>query len=432
MDKALDSNIGVSEESGQWRYHSGTPSSELYLNRDAALDALGESLDEDGLLATWFDGEDLGSALDVAPDSGTQQGARPVSSGVTEVSQAPASSAPELTAYLNQVGQECRLTISAECHSDDHRAEVDFDATRWFVQASDKEILALAACGWGRDEAADEVAQYMQSHDEEVRCMFAYLEGANRVRGIYEDMIGFEVSVVEDDALKYCRAFRYPLFVKLMLLREFGGLQEAIDAGYGVQEQPSQAGAWHYRVNGHVSEESFPSADEAYRVMGLRVLEARWEASHEVDAAVLDIVPGCGTQLQATEPPRHKPVELQSKVSGRADEATGGVLVMNPQAVPLTGAELQRITNDGEFYVQVAVPVDLSDLIDGDIETLNDTVSEAITGSCCGLTDLSFKRYIPDNEKALIGEADKVYVLVTAGWESSSDSSEGEHPDADN
>ena len=34
--------------------------------------------------------------------------------------------------------------IRAETHPDDHAREIEFDATKWFEQASDEEILALA------------------------------------------------------------------------------------------------------------------------------------------------------------------------------------------------------------------------------------------------------------------------------------------------
>jgi hypothetical protein len=64
--------------------------------------------------------------------------------------------------------------IKAECHSDDRRVEITFDALKWFQQASDKEILDLAECGWGGDYPADYVAHFFGSratHD-----LFLYLE----------------------------------------------------------------------------------------------------------------------------------------------------------------------------------------------------------------------------------------------------------------
>jgi hypothetical protein len=46
---------------------------------------------------------------------------------------------------------------------------------------------------------------------------------------------------------------------------------------------------------------------------------------------------------------------------------------------------------DETEYITARIAVDLSDLIDGDIEWLNDVASETITGSSCGLLDISYK-----------------------------------------
>lgn len=52
--------------------------------------------------------------------------------------------------------------------------------------------------------------------------------------------------------------------------------------------------------------------------------------------------------------------------------------------------ELEKNSNkDGMITAKVVV--DLDSLIDNNIEILNDTVSERITGSECGLTDISYK-----------------------------------------
>lgn len=84
----------------------------------------------------------------------------------------------------------------AEAHSDDHASEVVFDATPWFEQASDEEIAALRACGWGGDYPADNVAIFMADHNEELARMFAYVEAAHNVKDI-----GFECHVVEKDVI---------------------------------------------------------------------------------------------------------------------------------------------------------------------------------------------------------------------------------------
>jgi hypothetical protein len=85
--------------------------------------------------------------------------------------------------------------IQAECHSDDRKVEVEFDATTWFKQADDKEIIELAECGWGGDYPADEVAEFMSLKNKKVAEMFTYL----RIR---RDQ-GFECHVTEKDALRW-------------------------------------------------------------------------------------------------------------------------------------------------------------------------------------------------------------------------------------
>ncbi len=51
--------------------------------------------------------------------------------------------------------------IQAEVHTDDWRNSAPFDATPWFEQSSDGEILALAAIEWVGDYEADQVSQHV-------------------------------------------------------------------------------------------------------------------------------------------------------------------------------------------------------------------------------------------------------------------------------
>jgi hypothetical protein len=64
--------------------------------------------------------------------------------------------------------------IKAECHSDDRKVEVTFDAEPFLNQADTSAIKALIACGLGGDYAADRVAEYMMDHDPKVKKMFDY------------------------------------------------------------------------------------------------------------------------------------------------------------------------------------------------------------------------------------------------------------------
>lgn len=54
---------------------------------------------------------------------------------------------------------------------------------------------------------------------------------------------------------------------------------------------------------------------------------------------------------------------------------------------PYTLQEIKSLTNNGEKYIDVNVPVGLWDLIDNDVEWLNDHVSELVTRSLSGLED---------------------------------------------
>lgn len=96
--------------------------------------------------------------------------------------------------------------IKAETYSDDHAAEVNFDATAWFEQATDEEILELARVDWGGDYEADDVARFFEDKVPAVDAMFTYIQAYNRVAE--GDSIGFECRVDADDALAWIREYR--------------------------------------------------------------------------------------------------------------------------------------------------------------------------------------------------------------------------------
>ena len=97
--------------------------------------------------------------------------------------------------------------IKAEVHSDDHAVEVDFDATLWFEQATEKQIEDLAITDFRFDYPSDDVAIFMAEHNEEIAGMFKYIE----IRGRVETM-GFGCSVEEDDAMKWIEANKPNMF----------------------------------------------------------------------------------------------------------------------------------------------------------------------------------------------------------------------------
>src|SRR5438874_11870052 len=94
--------------------------------------------------------------------------------------------------------------IPAECHSDDLVHEIRFDALAWFEQASDEEILGLAACGWGGDYPADAVAYFFADTDPGVGLLFDYL---HRVRD-RPGAPGFECRVEPRAAARWVRSRR--------------------------------------------------------------------------------------------------------------------------------------------------------------------------------------------------------------------------------
>lgn len=90
------------------------------------------------------------------------------------------------------------LPIHAECHTDDYAFEYEFDAGRWFEQATVEQIIALARCGWGGDYPADAVAEWMAQQDERLGLLFSYLELAAKGK-----TVGFECHVSERDANRW-------------------------------------------------------------------------------------------------------------------------------------------------------------------------------------------------------------------------------------
>jgi len=336
------------------------------------------------------------------------------------------SSKESLHCFAEIDGVRQRLTVSAEVHTDNHRREVEFDATPWFIQAADEEILALAAIGWKNDAEADEVAEYVEQlrHDVDVNGLFSYLEQANNDSSMLDDNIGFEVSVDRASALSYCRAFRYAVYVRIILKY----LTEAGVTAF-VQEDDDHPGKWIYYFGLDMSDYSYDTENEAYEALGflLDLGEFSCDLNMLIDTILTDVSlsvrPKSGTfygnSVQSTPKPIEANLAGPGKVHGRfdAEDNTGAVMVIQPGAEPLSPYWLKCITADGRYSLQVAVPVDLDTLINGDIETLNDLVSVIITGSSVELSDISYSRYSLKNESALIDTSQVVYILVVAKWE---------------
>ncbi|MCY2926300.1 MAG: hypothetical protein NT031_12830 [Planctomycetota bacterium] len=89
--------------------------------------------------------------------------------------------------------------MQAKAWSDDHKIEVEFDATRWFTRATDRQILQLAQCDWGMDYPADEVVQEAADWDRNARKLFAYLELINEK----ETTVGSDCQVIQEQAMAW-------------------------------------------------------------------------------------------------------------------------------------------------------------------------------------------------------------------------------------
>ena len=108
--------------------------------------------------------------------------------------------------------QDIESVIKAEVHDDDRIFEAEFDATSWFDQAEDDEILELARCGWGNDAPSDWVARFCRDTDRHVDEVLSHV---GRERNV-----GFECSVNEEDALRWVAKNRPGLMRSMTLLRE--------------------------------------------------------------------------------------------------------------------------------------------------------------------------------------------------------------------
>lgn len=100
-----------------------------------------------------------------------------------------------------------------------------------------------------------------------------------------------------------------------------------------------------------------------------------------------------------------KLLEADDLGSGEIERQMGRVV---PRLLePYTIEELTRLSNNGENPIEANVEISLWDLIENDLEWLNDTVSERITGSSCGLEDIGFE------PAGVIESSDGVVIRVT-------------------
>jgi len=108
------------------------------------------------------------------------------------------------------------MPIQAECHSDDHIVETDFDAEPWFIQATNDEITKLACCRWGSDYPADEVAVFIAGVNQSVKRVFIYFELVAHKK----DHPGFECSIETESAMAWIAQHRPQLGAYLQMLKD--------------------------------------------------------------------------------------------------------------------------------------------------------------------------------------------------------------------
>lgn len=89
--------------------------------------------------------------------------------------------------------------IQGKCRSDDYNVEIEFDATAWFEQASEADIIKLAECQWGGDYPADAVSEFFS--DQETSRIFDYV--SNHPAKLSNNAVGHETYVDSDQAVRW-------------------------------------------------------------------------------------------------------------------------------------------------------------------------------------------------------------------------------------
>lgn len=105
--------------------------------------------------------------------------------------------------------------IAATAWSDDHVVEIRFDATKWFENASDLEIVELAREGWANGSTSDYVADFFRY--DETKDLFDYLEAKETVRRFdpFGEEVGYGCRVDSSAALDWVTAHRMHLLLRL-------------------------------------------------------------------------------------------------------------------------------------------------------------------------------------------------------------------------
>lgn len=206
----------------------------------------------------------------------------------------------------------------------------------------------------------------------------------------------------------WLKAFRPHLYWRYLASRLFDSVSRAASAPLGrfeVTEDVDQPGRWVYFFAGEGCDSSFDSELDAQLALCER-LEQDDESCEQYSPLrkLGEVRSGSGQAERGA---------LRPVYAGRHDPSTGRTLFLRGK--PLDARQLSLITNDGEFSIDIAVPVSIWDMAEHDIEWLNDQVSELITGSICDLESLDFTRAVPGEGELELAPAE-VWVRVVAHW----------------
>jgi hypothetical protein len=128
--------------------------------------------------------------------------------------------------------------IHSVVFSDDGALAAEFDARRWFVQATAQEICAMADAGWSGRHPADDLARYMEGRDDGVAQVMEYVRDSMEAG----DPVGFTCQVTGDAAEVWLRHHRTDVW--RMLHQSNGGryAEDTRRAGVDVRDRDRHAG----------------------------------------------------------------------------------------------------------------------------------------------------------------------------------------------
>lgn len=93
--------------------------------------------------------------------------------------------------------------IKANCHTDDWKVSIDFDATNYIQRCTDDEIRALHSIQWGGDYQSDWVARYYS--ESTLGELFGYLAIAGG---------GFECQIDEESIMAWLKGNHPQLYLE--------------------------------------------------------------------------------------------------------------------------------------------------------------------------------------------------------------------------